>query len=113
MSKRQSFKRNEASKYKIRQILHDIDEARTYGISLRNNISLNELYSYLADARKQKKEHDKKRPKGRFQYDDGVEEQPPLDDGLDELTDKVKVRRASRRKKRRGSRGSRRGKSRA
>ena len=63
MSRRQPFKRNESGKFKIRQILNDIDEARAYGISLRNNISLNELYAYLADARKQKKEHEKKLPK--------------------------------------------------
>ena len=101
MSRRQSFRRTEAGKYKVRQILSDIEEARSYGISLRNNISLNELYSYLADARKKKKDHEKKRPTERFKYDDGEEEQPPLNDGLDELSSKVRVRKAS--KKRRGS----------
>ena len=104
MTRRQSFKRHEAGQYKVRHILHDIDEARAYGISLRNNISLNELYSYLADARKQKKEHEKKRPKDRFQYDDGEDEQPPLNDGLDELASKVRMlRKIKNMKKRRGS----------
>ena len=54
-----SFRFGEAGKLKIRTLLHDIDEARAYGIALRNEISLNKLYSYLPDAREQKKKHDK------------------------------------------------------
>ena len=87
----------------MRQILNDIEDARSYGISLRNNISLNELYSYLVDARRQKTDHEKKRPKETFHYDDGEEEQPPLEDGLDDLSSKVRVRKASKRKKKRGT----------
>ena len=53
VSKKRSFKEKEAGKYKVRHIIRDIDEARSYGIRL-HAINLNEMYSYLRDARLQK-----------------------------------------------------------
>ncbi len=49
-----SFRLGESGKLKIRKLLRDIQEARSYGIALRNDISLNQLYFYLTDARNKK-----------------------------------------------------------
>ena len=98
-----SFRSGEAGQLKIRKLLRDIDEARRYGINLRNNISLSDMYSYLKDARKQKTKFEKEYAKGVFRYDDGEDEQPASDDGLDEVERKVRVknkRRKSRSKRR-------------
>ena len=83
------FKTKVAGQLKIKKLLRDIDEARHYGINLRNNISLGEMYSYLEDARKQKKQHEEEHPGRAFQYDDMQDEQPAETDGLDELASKV------------------------
>ena len=61
VSKKQSFKDREAGKYKVRQIIRDIDEARGYGIRL-HTINLNDMYSYLRDARLQKAAREKHSP---------------------------------------------------
>lgn len=99
-SKRQarktSFRSGEAGRYKVRKILHDIEDARSMGIQL-HTISLNELYSSLRDARKEKagleKHHHEK-----FVYDPMEDQQFPHDtDGLDELA--VKATRGSRQKR--------------
>ena len=85
--KRGSFTKRESDSYKNRQvkrILKDIEEARSFGISL-HAITLAELYSYLRDARRQKKAFLKQNPKGVFAYDPMEDEQRPLNDGLDEL----------------------------
>ncbi len=85
--KRGSFTKRESDSYKnrrVKQILKDIEEARSYGISL-HAITLAELYSYLKDARRQKNAFLKQHPKGEFAYDPMEDEQPPLNDGLDEL----------------------------
>ena len=76
--------------------MRDIQEARKYGISLGNDVSLNQLYSLLADARKQKSQFEKKHPKGSFKYDDGEDEQPPSDDGIDEVERNVRAKNTKR-----------------
>ena len=86
----------EAERYKVRRILHDIEEARSMGIQL-HTISLNELYSYLRDARKQKAEFEKHHHE-KFVYDPMEDQQFPHDtDGLDELA--TEATRGSRRKR--------------
>ena len=95
-----SFRLGESGKLKIRKLLRDIQEARSYGIALRNDISLNQLYFYLTDARKQKAEFEKHNAKGEFRYDDGEDEQPPSDDGLDEIERTVRGRKIKSRSKR-------------
>ena len=104
--RKQSFSGGETGAYKVRRILRDIDEARRYGIQL-HTISLNELYSSLKQARKQKNTFEKAHPhntRNRFVYDPENDEQPPSDDGLDELAYKVQTprrleKRATRSKK--------------
>ena len=91
-----SFRSGEAGQFKIRRILRDIEEAKSLGIQL-HTISLNELYSSLRDARKEKagleKHHHEK-----FVYDPMEDQQFPHDtDGLDELA--VKATRGSRQKR--------------
>jgi hypothetical protein len=91
-SKRHSFKRA-AGDYKLKKILNDIDDAKTLGVNLHSDISLNEMYSMLALARQQLKRHSPNR--GKFKFDDMHDEQPPEDDGLDELA--RRIRRESKR----------------
>ena len=69
-NRKRSFKTKVAGQLKIKKLLRDIDEARHYGINLRNNISLGEMYSYLEDARKQKKQHEEEHTARAFRYDD-------------------------------------------
>ena len=103
VSKKQSFKSREAGKYKVRQIVRDIDEARGYGIRL-HTINLNEMYSYLKDARLQKAAHQKHSPDAVFKYDPMEDQQHDYsDDGLSDLerrTRKTSKRRRSSPKKR-------------
>ena len=86
-SKRHSFK-HAAGSFKLKQILKDIEDAKQLGIHLYNDISLNEMYSMLTHARQQLKAHNSSR--GRFKFDDMGDAQPYGDDGLDELTHKVR-----------------------
>ena len=62
------FTSNAAQDFKVRRILKDINEARSYGIHI-NDISLNELYSYLRDARRQRQEFEREHPGKTFIYD--------------------------------------------
>jgi hypothetical protein len=65
--------------------LQDIGEAKKYCIHL-NDLTLNELYSYLKDARRQRNEFERSHPSKTFQYDPKEDQQFQYnDDGLDEL----------------------------
>jgi len=102
--KRRSLRAGEASNYKLRRILQDIDEARGYGIQLYE-ISLNELYSFLKDARKQKAAFEREHPKGKFKYDPEEDGQNPYDnDGLADLETEVKKKRRRSKSKSRSKR---------
>ena len=109
--KRGSFTKRESDSYKNRQvkrILKDIEEARSFGISL-HAITLAELYSYLKDAWRQKNAFQKKHPKGHFVYDPMEDEQPPFDNGLDQLARTLKkTSKTSARRKRHRSTGRKR-----
>ena len=48
------FAKREAGAYTLRRILQDIKKAKEYGIELHNDITLNEMYSHLREAEKQK-----------------------------------------------------------
>ena len=64
--------------------IQDIDEARDFGIELHNDLSLNELYSYLRDARKKRREFESKHPNKSFVDDQNESQQQAYDDdGLD------------------------------
>ncbi len=78
------FSSRQARSLKVKGILKDIDEARDFGIELHNDLSLNELYSYLRDAREQRRAFESKHPNKTFVYDQN-ESQQAYDDGLDEL----------------------------
>ncbi len=94
--RKHSFKTREAGNMKIRTILRDIEEARSMGIQL-HTISLNDLYSSLLAARKQKAEFEKHHHE-KFVYDPMEDQQFPHDtDGLDELA--TEATRGSRRKR--------------
>ncbi len=69
---------------KITRILQDIGEAKSYGIHL-NDLTLNEMYSYLKDARRQRNEFERSHPGKLFQYDPREDQLQFNDDGLDEL----------------------------
>ena len=86
-SRQHSFKRA-AGNYKLKQILDDISDAKALGVNLYNDISLSQMYSMLALARQQLKRHGSS--KGRFKFDNMQDEQPPEDDGLQELAQKVR-----------------------
>ena len=80
------FSSRKARSLKVKGILKDIDEARDFGIELHNDLSLNELYSYLRDARKKRREFESKHPNKSFVYDQNESQQQAYDDdGLDEL----------------------------
>ena len=67
----------------------DTEEARKYGIQL-NTISLNEMYSYLRDARKQRRDFERENPGKKFIYDPMESQQFAWDDdGLEELKERV------------------------
>ena len=88
-----SLKRNSfAAGYKVRRILKDIEEGRKLGIQL-HTLTLNEFYSALKHARKQKTEFEKHFPGKDFVYDAMDDQQFPYDtDGLDDLAASVRVR---------------------
>ena len=99
---------------RVNKVLQDIDEARGFGIKLHKCLTLNDLYTYLQDAREQSAEHYKRDPGGNFVYDPMESQQPADDDGLDQLSKRVQAqrRRRSRSKKRSSRKGSRRKKQR-
>ena len=79
------FSSRQARSLQVKGILKDIDEARDFGIELHNDLSLNELYSYLHDARKQRRAFERKHPNKRFVYDQQESQQQAYDDnGLDD-----------------------------
>ena len=94
--RKKSFRSGEASQYKVRKILKDVEEARSMGIQL-HTLSLNELYNSLREARKQKAEFEKHH-RGKFVYDPMEDQQFPFHtDGLHELA--VQAIRETRRKR--------------
>ena len=106
MKRNGSFRRREGVNYRTRkvdQILRDIDEARSYGIHL-HALTLTDLYSYLNDARRQRKAFLKGSPKGTFKYDPMEDEQPPSDDGLGELERRIRKQTQKRSSRKRRTR---------
>ena len=83
------FSSKAARSFKVSRILKDIEEARNYGIQL-NTISLNDMYSYLRDARKQRRDFERENPGKKFIYDPMESQQFAWDDdGLAELKERV------------------------
>ena len=102
--KRDSFTHKHARSLKIKLILSDIAEARSYDIQL-HELSLNELYAYLRDVRQQKLDWEARHPREKFLYDAGESQQFPYeDDGLAELGRRVRSQFAGRKSQRKHAR---------
>eukprot|EP00969_Alexandrium_andersonii_P373463 15484106-Alexandrium_andersonii.AAC.1 len=98
-SSRGSFAERHARSLKLKQILQDIAEARSYGIQL-HELTLGELYSYLADARRQLHAFQAAHAGQPFRYDPQESQQFPYeDDGLDALEAAVLQAHAARAKR--------------
>ncbi len=88
-SSRSSYVGKLARSLKVTRILKDIAEARSLGIEL-SELSLNEMYASLQDARRQRAEYERQHPGRTFKYDSGEHRQLPYnDDGLDELKNMI------------------------
>ena len=98
-----SFLKRSLRTIKLRQLLHDIEEARTLGVDLFT-LSLGEFYARLQEARRQLRQHMNSGQRAdTFAYDNMEDAQNPWDEsGLDELKRKV-LRDHDRHKKRRRS----------
>ncbi len=98
-----SFLKRSLRTIKLRQLLRDIEEARTLGVDLFT-LSLGEFYARLAEARRQIRQHmNSGQGADTFAYDMMEDTQNPWDEsGLDDLKRKV-LRDHDRHKKRRRS----------
>ncbi len=98
-----SFLKRSLRTIKLRQLLRDIEEARTLGVDLFT-LSLGEFYARLQEARQQLRQHmNSGQGADTFAYDMMEDTQNPWDEsGLDDLKRKV-LRDHDRHKKRRRS----------
>jgi hypothetical protein len=85
-----SFLKRSLKAIKLRQLLRDIEEARTYGVDIYS-LDLGEFYGRLQEARQQYSQHMSTGPgAATFAYDMMEDTQIPWDEsGLDELKRKV------------------------